>query len=86
MGQFAISDESFTLEEQIKSLGDDELLDFWEETQHLTRLMAGDAIPGEMALSGPANGEAPAPVMPTPEYERLILQELQVRHSRGTLR
>ncbi len=43
MGQFAISDESFTLEEQIKSLGDDELLDFWEETQHLTRLMAGDA-------------------------------------------
>jgi len=86
MGQFAISDESFTLEEQIKSLGDDELLDFWEETQHLTRLMAGDAPPGELPLSGSLTSDTPSGVMPHPEYERLILQELQVRSSRGVLR
>jgi len=78
MGQFAISEDSFTLEEQIKSLGDDELLDFWEETQHLTRLMAAaDPL-------GP--DEIPSDERMHPEYERLILQELQVRSSRGELR
>jgi hypothetical protein len=77
MGQFAISEESFTLEEQIKSLGDDELLDFWEETQHLTRIIAaGQDIPGDL----------PGDERLHPEYERLILQELQVRSSRGELR
>lgn len=77
MGQFAISDDSFTLEEQIKSLGDDELLDFWEETQHLTRVMAaGQDFPGDL----------PGDETMHPEYERLILQELQVRSSRGELR
>jgi len=77
MGQFAISEDSFTLEEQIKSLGDDELLDFWEETQHLTRVMAaGQDIPGDL----------PGDETMHPEYERLILQELQVRSSRGELR
>jgi hypothetical protein len=49
MGQFAISEDSFTLEEQIKSLGDDELLDFWEETQHLTRVMSAMRdMPGDL--------------------------------------
>jgi hypothetical protein len=77
MGQFAISEDSFTLEEQIKSLGDDELLDFWEETQHISRIMGADPLiasdqPGDERLH--------------PEYERLILQELQVRSSRGELR
>jgi len=83
MGQFAISDESFTLEEQIKSLGDDELLDFWEETQHLTKLM-GDAasLTGELPLLG----DLPAGERLNPEYERLILQELQVRSCRRELR
>jgi len=77
MGQFAISEDSFTLEEQIKSLGDDELLDFWEETQHLTRVMAASQnIPGDL----------PEDETMHPEYERLILQELQVRSSRGELR
>jgi hypothetical protein len=77
MGQFAISEDSFTLEEQIKSLGDDELLDFWEETQHLTRIMGASALP---------KGEIPDDERMNPEYERLILQELQVRSSRGELR
>lgn len=93
MGQFAISEESFTLEEQIKSLGDDELLDFWEETQHLTRVMSTAqgllADPASDPLSGPISGpvvEGPADERLHPEYERLILQELQVRSSRGELR
>lgn len=81
MGQFAISEESFTLEEQIKSLGDDELLDFWEETQHLSRIMsAGQLLPGEPSSDLPGDERL------HPEYERLILQELQVRSSRGELR
>jgi len=85
MGQFAISEESFTLEEQIKSLGDDELLDFWEETQHLTRVMST----AQGLLADPASeltAEAPGDERMSPEYERLILQELQVRSSRGELR
>lgn len=81
MGQFAISEDSFTLEEQIKSLGDDELLDFWEETQHLSRVMGAlSDLPGELPADLPADERL------HPEYERLILQELQVRSSRGELR
>jgi hypothetical protein len=72
MGRFAESTGDYTLEEQIKSLGDDELLDFWEETQHLIKLLStGEAEPDDHIH---------------PEYERLILQELQVRSSRGELR
>ena len=78
MGQFAASDDVFTLEEQIKSLGDDELLDFWEETQHISRLL-GATDPLTVA-------DAPTDERSHPEYERLILQELQVRSSRGELR
>jgi hypothetical protein len=72
MGQFANADEHLSLEEQIKSLGDDELLDFWEETQHLLKLLnSGEPVSEEQVH---------------PEYERLILQELQVRSGRGELR
>ncbi|MDO9632948.1 MAG: hypothetical protein Q7I92_13705 [Humidesulfovibrio sp.] len=72
MGQFANADEIISLEEQIKSLGDDELLDFWEETQHLLKLLnSGESVSEEQVH---------------PEYERLILQELQVRSGRGELR
>ncbi len=72
MAQFAESAEDYSLEEQIKALGDDELLDFWEETQHLVKLLAA--------------GEAQPEDRMHPEYERLILQELQVRSGRGELR
>jgi hypothetical protein len=72
MGQFADSTDTYTLEEQIKSLGDDELLDFWEETQHLVKMLnSSEELPDDHIH---------------PEYERLILQELQVRSSRGELR
>jgi len=72
MGQFADSTDTYTLEEQIKSLGDDELLDFWEETQHLVKMLnSAETLPDDHIH---------------PEYERLILQELQVRSSRGELR
>ena len=77
MGQFAVSEESFTLEEQIKSLGDNELLDFWEETQHISRILGADPL---------LAGDQPGDERIHPEYERLILQELQVRSSRGELR
>ncbi|MBA4356999.1 MAG: hypothetical protein Q7U56_05435 [Humidesulfovibrio sp.] len=72
MGQFANADDTLSLEDQIKSLGDDELLDFWEETQHLLKLMS--------------SGEPLSDERVHPEYERLILQELQVRSGRGELR
>ena len=72
MAQFAESTDDYSLEEQIKSLGDDELLDFWEETQHLAKLLA--------------SGEAQPDDAMHPEYERLILQELQVSSGRGELR
>jgi len=58
--------DSFPLEEQIKTLKDDELLDFWEETQHLEHLLQDDEQQAE----------------PGADYERLILQELQVRFQR----
>lgn len=55
---------------QIKSLGDEELLDFWEETQFLEKFLEEDLT-----------------VQPqhSVEYERLILQELQLRSCRRCL-
>lgn len=70
MGQFLPSNDQFPLEDQIKNLGDDELLDFWEETQYLDRLLEDD--------KGPE-------VEHSVEYERVILQELMLRSCRRTL-
>ncbi|MEG6548997.1 hypothetical protein V6C53_02005 [Desulfocurvibacter africanus] len=64
MGQFMAERDSYPLEEQIKTLGDEELLDFWEETQHLDRFLEEEA-----GIQDDSNFE----------YERLILQELQLR-------
>ncbi|WP_320008266.1 hypothetical protein [Maridesulfovibrio sp.] len=69
MAQFSPT-ESITLEDQIKSLANDELLDFWEETQFLAKMLEQD------------NQED---IQYSPEYERLILQELQLRSSMKTL-
>ncbi|MFV0420711.1 hypothetical protein [Oleidesulfovibrio sp.] len=55
---------------QIKSLGDEELLDFWEETQFLEKVFQEDAITVPQASF---------------EYEKLILQELQLRSCRRCL-
>ncbi len=64
MGQFMAGRDSYPLEEQIKTLGDEELLDFWEETQYLDRFLEE-----ESGLQDESNLE----------YERLILKELQIR-------
>ncbi len=64
MGQMLNATDSLTVEDQIKTLGDQELLDFWEETQQLERLLT----------------EAPGVIQPSShDYERLILTELQLR-------
>ncbi len=64
MARFIPNTMNFPLEEQIKTLGDDELLDFWEETQYLEKFLDEDLF-NENESSG--------------EYERIILQELQLR-------
>lgn len=55
-------DQPFDL--RLKSLADDELLDIWEETQELERILR-EEWDAELELA--------------PEYERLIVQELQLR-------
>ncbi len=69
MAQFSPT-ENVTLEDQIKSLANEELLDFWEETQFLAKMLDQD-------------NQDQIPY--NPEYERLILQELQLRSSMKTL-
>jgi hypothetical protein len=64
MGQFLPQSINFPLEEQIKTLADDELLDFWEETQFLGKFLEEEMF---------AHPES------SMEYERLIIQELQLR-------
>lgn len=64
MGQMLNTYDSLTVEDQIKTLGDQELLDFWEETQQLERLLTENS--GEQQAS-------------SLDYERLILTELQLR-------
>ena len=62
--------ENLSFAKQIKSLADDELLDIWEETQRLEQLM---------------RAEWDAALELAPEYERLIVLELQYRTGmRGT--
>lgn len=64
MGQYASFNDNCTLEEQVKSLADEELLDFWEETQQLARMLDQEEV---------------TDIEYNPEYERVILQELQYR-------
>ena len=56
--------ENLSFAKQIKSLADDELLDIWEETQRLDNLMLA---------------EWDTVLELAPEYERLIVLELQYR-------
>ena len=64
MGQYASFSAQDSLEEQVKNLADEELLDFWEETQQLARML---------------DQEQETDISYNPEYERVILQELQYR-------
>ena len=63
MGQFLPPANQYPLEDQVKTLADDELLDFWEESQFLERTAAGHLpfLPSHA------------------HYERVILQELMLR-------
>jgi hypothetical protein len=73
MAQFKSNTEQLlTAEDQIKALGTKELLDFWEETQQLLSMEEqGDKHPSNIEYD--------------PEYERMILKELQLRSCSGRL-
>ena len=62
--------EDMPVATQIKALNDEELLDFWEETQFLERFLEDDALTRNQTSF---------------QYERLILQELQLRSCRRSL-
>lgn len=64
MGQYASVNDHASLEDQVKSLADEELLDFWEETQQLAKMI---------------DQNEQTDIEYNPEYERVILQELQLR-------
>ena len=64
MGQYLPEENDYPLEAQVKTLGDDELLDFWEETQHIERSITW------FSQFAPFNQL---------EFERIILQELMLR-------
>lgn len=62
-------ENSYTLEDQLRALGNDELLDFWEESQLLDKYF--DASVYQLP--------------PSKHYEAAILQELQLRHTMGRI-
>lgn len=59
-------DESF--DRKVKCMADEELLEFWEESQQLENMLNADAGTNRYVLS--------------PEYERAILNELFLRRTR----
>lgn len=69
MARFLPNEDPFTLEDQLKILGNDELLDFWEESQMLDRY-----------LEPTEHEEAPSL-----HYENAILNELRLRYSMGQI-
>ncbi|MFP4315867.1 MAG: hypothetical protein ACOC24_02385 [Desulfovibrionales bacterium] len=69
MAQFYPALNNIPLEEQLKTLEDDELLDIWEESHHLDKLLEQ-----ENRFNAPSL-----------EYERLIVLELQIRSSKRTI-
>ena len=73
MGSFFPHSENYALEEQLKILEEDELLDFWEESQFL-----------DSYLENENNNRVKT--LPAADYERLIVQELQIRASLRPIR
>ncbi|NLY40579.1 MAG: hypothetical protein GX055_03010 [Desulfovibrionales bacterium] len=67
MAQLPLTPDPFSLQEQLKNLGDEELLDFWEESQLLDHFL-------EMTE---------AETSPSLYYETAILYELRLRTCRG---
>lgn len=70
MARFAPYFDGLALEDQIKALENDELLDFWEEAHVI------DSAVEEQEQAAPP---------PSMQYERAILQELQLRSCQGHL-
>ncbi len=71
MAQFFPYFENATVMDQIKTLPNEDLLDFWEETQFLDKAMEKEF--------------EQTPVYSL-EYEKAVLQELQLRSCLGRLR
>lgn len=67
MARFFPQQDTITLEEQLKILGNDELLDFWEESQLLDKYLE------------PTQHDT----LPSTQYENAILNELRLRYSMG---
>ncbi|NCD25368.1 MAG: hypothetical protein EOL86_07230 [Deltaproteobacteria bacterium] len=63
MARYLPDHDPFTIEEQLKNLGNEELLDFWEESQLLDKYLE------------PAEDES----LPSAHYENAILNELRLR-------
>ena len=76
MGQFFPNSDQFPLEDQIKNLGDDELLDFWEETQYLERMLTEEENPevdhSVEYRTGDPPGTSAALLPPHPRPQRVI--------------
>lgn len=59
------------LQERVKTMADDELLEIWEETQQLESMLC-NALHTDLALA--------------PDYEKVIVEELFLRSSRRVRR
>lgn len=64
MARHLIEPDDTPFDNQLKALADEELLDFWAETQQLEGLL---------------QAEFQQRVEPAQDYERMILHELQMR-------
>ncbi len=64
MAYFLRTPDSYPLEEQVKILGTEELLDFWEESQFLEKYAEDEIYKGPSFQNN---------------YEEVILKELQIR-------
>ena len=53
--------------ERVKSLADDELLEIWEETQQIENMLCAE-LHADFSIA--------------PDYEKVIVEELRLRHSR----
>lgn len=67
MGCLVPFSEDLPLEEKVKSLADEELLEIWEESQQL-EVMISAGFPGASIIG--------------PDFERAIIAELSVRANR----
>ncbi len=64
MAYFLRQPDSYPIEDQIKYLGDEELLDFWEESQFLEIYIEDEQVFNNKMI----------------KYEEVILKELHIRN------